>query len=129
MDDWVFIDTCIWIPYFTKPQSAQRTLVNRLTAAARAALIGPVVTETLQGYRRKEQADWAASRLTDFFCPEIQWNDWKEAANLSRQLAVGGHRLPLTDVVLAAIALRLDAFVYTTDPHFDLIPNLKRYIP
>jgi hypothetical protein len=35
----------------------------------------------------------------------------------------------LTDLVVAAVARRCNAWVYTTDPHFDLIPDLKRYRP
>jgi predicted nucleic acid-binding protein len=38
-----------------------------------------------------------------------------------------GHRLPLTDLTVAALALRTDSAVYTTDPHFDFIQGLKRF--
>jgi predicted nucleic acid-binding protein len=55
------------------------------------------------------------------------WNDWIEAARLGRRLAAVGHRLPLSDLVLAAVSLRLDAEIYSTDPHFDLISELRRF--
>ena len=42
---------------------------------------------------------------------------------------LGSYQLPLTDLLLAVVAKRCDAAVYTTDPHFDLIPDLKRYKP
>jgi predicted nucleic acid-binding protein len=32
-------------------------------------------------------------------------------------------------LVLAAVALHLDAYVYTSDPHFDGIEGLKRFWP
>jgi predicted nucleic acid-binding protein len=35
----------------------------------------------------------------------------------------------VTDLVLAAVALRLNAFVYTTDPHFDGVDGIKRFRP
>jgi predicted nucleic acid-binding protein len=35
--------------------------------------------------------------------------------------------LPLTDLILAVIAQRHACEVYTTDPHFDLIPDLRRF--
>ena len=51
----------------------------------------------------------------------------KEADRGLGLLAANGHRLPLTDLVIAAIALRHDLFVYTVDPHFDHFPDLKRF--
>jgi hypothetical protein len=48
---------------------------------------------------------------------------------LGREQAKLGLDLPITDLVLAVIALRLDAFVYTSDPHFDGIEGLKQFRP
>jgi predicted nucleic acid-binding protein len=60
---------------------------------------------------------------------EAGWDDWRAAADLGRDLAAKGHKLPLTDLMVATVARRCDAWVYTTDPHFDYIPDLKRYWP
>jgi predicted nucleic acid-binding protein len=129
MEDWVFIDTCIWASFFTKPGSPEKLAVDGLIDADRVALIGPIVAEVLIGFKRKEQADWIASRLRMAHYVELTWNDWRAVAELVRELAGNGHKLPLTDIAVAIVAKRLDAFVYSTDPHFDLIPNLKRYSP
>ncbi len=129
MDDWVFIDCCIWVPFFSKPGSAEKAAVNDLLDQDRAALIGLVLTELLVGFRRKDQADWVASRLTAAHYVTLEWDDWRAAAELGRELAANGHQLPLPDLVLAVAVRRCNAWVYTTDPHFDLIPNLKRYWP
>ena len=129
MDDWVFVDTCIWSSFFTKPSSPEKRAVDELIDADRVALVGPVVAEVLLGVRRTDQADWIASRLRQAHYVETDWNTWRAAAELGRDLAANGHKLPLTDLVVAVIAQRLDASVYSTDPHFDLIPDLKRYRP
>ena len=129
MDDWVFVDTCIWSSFFTKPSSPEKRAVDELLDADRIALVGPVVAEVLLGVRRTDQADWIASRLRQAHYVETDWNTWRGAADLGRDLAGKGHKLPLTDLVVAVIAKRLDASVYSTDPHFDLIPDLKRYWP
>jgi predicted nucleic acid-binding protein len=60
---------------------------------------------------------------------EPTWNDWRVAADLGRELASKGHRLPISDLVIGAIAKRLSEFLYSTDPHFDLIVDLKRFRP
>jgi len=123
----VLIDTGIWVPFFNRPQSAEKRAVDALLDDDRAALIGLIVAEILQGIRREAQADYVASLLRGVRCLETVWSDWPEAARLGRRLAAAGHRLPLSDLVLAAVSIRLNAEVYTSDPHFDLISELKRF--
>jgi len=127
--DLVLIDTCIWIPFFNRPQSDEKRAVDELLDEDRAALIGLVLAEILCGFRRDAQADWVASCLRGLRYLEPSWDDWRDAARLHRQLVAGGHSLPLTDLSLVALARRRGAAIYSTDPHFDLIPNLKRYRP
>jgi len=129
MDEWVFVDTCIWASFFGKPASPEKAAVDDLLDADRVALVGPVVAEVLLGFRRKDQADWVASRLRLAHYVEAGWNDWRAAADRDRDLAAKGQLLPLTDLLVAAVALRCQAAVYTTDPHFDLLDELKRYRP
>jgi len=127
VEDWVFVDTVIWAAFFTKPGSTEKKAVDELIDADRVALIGPVVAEVLRGFRRKDQADWVASRLRLAHYATTEWDDWRDAAELGRNLAAKGHDLPITDLILAAIALRLGASVYSSDPDFDLIEDLRRY--
>jgi len=101
--------------------------VEALLDDDRAVLIGPIVTEILQGIPRESQADHVASLLGGVRCLDMIWDDWIDAARLSRRLAATGHRLPLSDLILASVSLRLDAEVYSVDPHFDLVIELKRF--
>jgi hypothetical protein len=129
MEDWVFVDTCIWASFFSKPGSPEKTAVDGLLDSDRVALVGPVVTEVLLGFRRKDQADWVASRLRMAHCVEAGWYDWRAAADLGRDLSAKGRQLPVTDLVVAVVARRCQSWVYTTDPDFDIIPGLKRFRP
>ena len=126
-NDLVFIDTCIWVGFFNRRQSSERNTVDALLDDDRAAITGMILAEVLQGFRRDEQADWAASSLQGLHNIEPVWDDWRAAAKLGRQIAANGHRLPLTDLVIAALALRYDHAVLSTDPHFDLITDLRRF--
>jgi hypothetical protein len=54
----VLVDTCIWVPFFNRPQSPEKRVVDQLLDEDRVALVGPILTEVLQGFRRDEQADW-----------------------------------------------------------------------
>jgi predicted nucleic acid-binding protein len=127
--DLVVIDTCIWVPFFNRPHSGEKAAVDALLDEDRVAILGPILADILQGFRRQDRSDWVASTLRGLHYLEISWDDWRTAAGLGRQLAGQGHRLPLTDLTVAAVALRVGAAVYTSDPHFDLIPDLKRFSP
>ena len=123
----VLIDTCIWVPFFNQPGSNEKRLVDELLDDDRGMLTGPILAEVLLGFRRDEHADWVASVLRGLRWMEIGWEDWRSAARIGRELAGNGHTLPLSDLVIAAVALANDLVVFTSDPHFDLIPNLRRF--
>jgi hypothetical protein len=89
MEDWVFVDTCIWSSFFEKPSSPEKIAVDTLIDADRVALVGPVLSEVLLGFRRKDQADWVASRLRLAHYMEATWDHWRAAAELGRELAPG----------------------------------------
>src|SRR5437867_6341957 len=116
MDEWVFVDTCIWASFFGKPSSPEKAAVDDLLDADRVALVGPIVAEILVGFRRKDQADWVASRLRMAHYVEAGWDDWRAAADLGRDLSAQGHKVPLTDLLVAIVARRCRASTYTTDP-------------
>jgi predicted nucleic acid-binding protein len=125
--DLVLIDTGIWSAFFSKPASAEKHALDVLLDEDRVALTGPVLAEVLRGFRRTDQADWVASRLRLAHYLEPSWEDWRNAAALGRELAAKGHDVPLTDLVIAAVARRVHASVFSSDPHFDLISGLKRH--
>ena len=127
MTEMVLVDTCIWVPFFNRPHSQEKHAVDQLLDEDRVALVGPILAEILQGFRRDEQADWVASELRGVRYLDIAWDDWRAAARLGRKLVAKGHRLPLTDLTIAAVAMNRETAVYSSDPHFDLIPSLTRF--
>jgi predicted nucleic acid-binding protein len=129
MEEWVFVDTGIWASFFTKPASPEKAAVDDLLDSDRVALVGPILAEVLLGFRRKDQADWVGSRLRMAHYVEANWNDWRAASDLGRDLARKGNKLPLTDLLVGAVAMRCRSWVYSNDPHFDVIPDLKRFWP
>ena len=82
--DLVPIDTCIWVTYFNRPRSAEKAALDELLDDDRAALIGPILTEVLLGFRRDQQADWVASELRGLHFLNTNWDDWRKAARLPR---------------------------------------------
>src|SRR6266496_698662 len=98
MEDSVFVDTCIWASFFTKPASPEKKAADELLDSNRAALIRPIIAETLVGFRRDDQAECTASRLKLAHYIEPTVADWLAAAATNRRLAATGHKLPITDL-------------------------------
>ena len=92
--EWVLIDTGVWSAFFSKPGSREKQAVDGLLDEDRVALTGPVLAEVLRGFRRTDQADWVASRLRLAHYLEPSWEDWRNAADLGRELAAGGRISP-----------------------------------
>jgi predicted nucleic acid-binding protein len=125
----VIVDTCMWIEFFNRPYSPVKKAIERLLRRNQVVMLGPVAMEVLTGFRRREHADWIASLLVGIPLMPLEWDEWREAAELARVVAARGHRLPMTDLVIAAVAMKHDYDVYSTDPHFDSLPDLGRYSP
>lgn len=123
----VLIDTCMWATYFDRPQSAVTRAIDDLVDENRVVLIGPVLTEVLLGIKNPHRADYVASQLEGVQWEVVRWQDWKYAAQLGRQLAARGEKIPLTDLAISAIAIDRDFEVYSSDPHFDLFSAVKRF--
>jgi predicted nucleic acid-binding protein len=63
-------------------------------------------------------------------CPgvvEVSRDTWILASELSGNLRHQGIGIPLTDLILAALALENDSVLFTSDSHFERIPEVKRF--
>lgn len=125
----VLIDTCLWAQFFNRPQGREHEVISTLVKRNQARSVGPIVFEVLSGFKREQHADWVASVLVGIPRIDVGWNDWRSAAHWNRQLIARGYRLPLTDLFSATVALRHNLFIYSTDPHFKLFPNLRLFNP
>lgn len=125
----IIVDTCIWVPFFNRPQSVAKQYVDQLIDDDAVVMLGPILAEILQGFKREQQADWVASELRHLQFVNVEWDDWKQAAALGRKLVEQGHRLPLSDLIIGAIALRHQFKICTTDPHFQLIQGISVFAP
>jgi predicted nucleic acid-binding protein len=127
LTDLVLVDTCVWAAFFSKSGGNLKQEVTGLLKRDRVAIVGPIVTEVLLGFRRTHESDWVASVLDGTVVLPVEWQDWRTAATLGRQLSGGGHRLPLTDLVIAVVSLRTGNQLFTIDSDFDHVEGLQRY--
>jgi predicted nucleic acid-binding protein len=119
----ILVDSTVWIEWLRTRVEPHRILAPWIQTRA-AAICGVVRVEVLRGVICAEQK----ARLEDLFdlLDDIPTDAraWVEATNLAWQLDRRGLVIPLSDLVIATCARRVQATVVTTDRHFSHIPGL-----
>jgi hypothetical protein len=122
----VIVDTSAWIPFFNQPRSPEKREIDALIDADRLVLVGVVLAELIQGCRTPAEAHTVISKLSGLHFLD---GTWKRAGELSFSLRRKGVTLPLSDLVIAAVALEHRCGVYALDPHFEQVPGLTLHRP
>ena len=123
----VIVDTSVWIPFFNRPGSREKAALDLLIDADEVALVGVVLTELLQGCRSPEEREQLADALLALPYWEVTRASWLKAGDLSYGLLRKGLTLPISDLIIAALALKHQCHVYSLDVHFKRIPGLQLY--
>lgn len=125
----VIVDTSVWIPFFNQPDSEEKRALDFLIDTDEIALVGVVLAELLQGCRsQKEQREIKDTMLWLPYL-EMTRGTWIKTGEISSGLLRRGMAIPLSDLILAALALENRCKVYTLDSHFEKIPGLVLYAP
>ncbi len=127
MNPTVLIDTSIWVEYLRGKNQDLVESVKSLLRTRRATLCGIVLSELLAGVRTRKSRDTLKQTLDALEYSEVSRDTWILAGELSGNLKQQGISVPLTDLILAALALENDSELYTLDSHFNRIPELKRF--
>jgi predicted nucleic acid-binding protein len=124
----VLVDTSVWID-FLRNETAASGALEGLIRAGRVVTAGIVIFELVQGARSDKEKAMVSDLLFGLDYVEMSHDLWGFAGTLSRSLKGRGLNLPLSDVLLAAIALKHELSLFTLDSHFDGIPGVKRHAP
>lgn len=124
--DGVIVDTSVLID-FLKGEDRVFNPVTRLLEKKRIAITGIIIAELLQGIKNPKEEQIIAEMLTGIKIIEADTALWIKAGRLSASLRRKGISLPLTDVVIAALAIEHSLSVFTLDNHFGQIPGVKIY--
>ena len=122
----VLADTSAIIEFFRPGgQEQMRQEVSRLLDSGDLAVCGIVVAELLQGVREEERQP-LLDLLKEAQTWELKLEDHERAGELGNTLRRKGLKIPLSDLIIAALALRLKAPVLTLDvKDFGAVPGLK----
>jgi predicted nucleic acid-binding protein len=123
----VLIDTSIWIEAFRSRESSVVSELQDLLEKQRAVTVGQVIAEVLYGCRNSRERAKVQEAFGAVPALEIRYSDWIHAGDMGASLRTRGTTLPLSDLVIASVALREDAALFTLDKHFQAIPHLSLY--
>lgn len=116
----LLVDTSIWIEYF-RGRLPDAAAIEHGLGQGTVFVTGPIVAELLQGVRTKAEADKLRRCIDAIPYIECTLEDWLAAGGTAFTLRRKGITVPLTDLVIAAVARRIGAAVYSRDKHFALI--------
>jgi predicted nucleic acid-binding protein len=122
----VLIDTSAWVDFF-RGTSGAADQVARLIEKGQASICGVISYELVQGAKSEDEAVRLTGVLSALHYVEMTPELWVMAGNISAGLRRKGIILPVSDLLIGAIALGNGLDVLTVDDHFASIPGLKQY--
>ena len=117
-------DTCAWIDYFRPGGNALGQLVERAIASDSVYACGPVLYELVQGARSEKEQTSLTRALGALPYLEMTEALWIKAGQLSAVLRKTGKTIPLSDILIATLAIEHSLAVMTVDEHFHIIPGV-----
>ena len=123
----VIVDSNVWIHWLRTPNTDVGREFVRLLDSHQVSMAGVVLAEVLQGARREPEFDRLRTLLAALPYVETTKRTWVRAGELAMQLRSEGRLIPLTDLVIASLAMEGGHQVFTLDEHFQRVPGLKLY--
>jgi len=88
-------------------------------------MVGMVMAEILQGVKAPKEGTLVKQNLEKLPYLEITRDTWEAAGEISASLRVKGITIPLSDLIIAGVALSGDHEIFTIDPHFEKVDGLR----
>lgn len=127
MSTGIIADTCIWIDFFRKPDSELTLHLKGLIRERKVTMTGMVLAEILQGIKSQKESRLVKESLDKLPYVEMSRDAWEKAGEISASLRRKGITIPLSDLIVASLAISEDCEVFTVDSHFEHVKELKRY--
>ena len=125
----VIADSSVWVAFQRQPESEVGRHLDSLLARDEVIMVGPVLTEILQGARSEQEFAFLAQRLKSLAFLDADQDTWVIAGRLNFELKTKGGLLASADLVVSALAVQHDLTLYTTDSDFSRVAGLRLYEP
>jgi len=104
LKDKILADTSVWIEFFKKDSEIGDKL-SSLLAEGSVTICGIVIFELLQGIKSDKEKSIILNAISELPYIEMDSSLWQKSAMLAASLRRKGITLPLSDVIIASIAL------------------------
>lgn len=122
----ILADTSVWIEFF-KSESKIGDKLETLISKNSVYTCGIVVLELTQGVNSEKEKNKIMNMFSALEFIEMTKQLWMKAGELSAALRKKGKIIPLSDILIAVIAIQYNLEIFTIDKHFKEIPGIDFY--
>jgi predicted nucleic acid-binding protein len=123
----ILVDTSVWVRSLRPDGAQERHVLDQLLNSDEVATTDLVVAEVLQGCHSEQEYETLTAKLDGPHFFHAHQSIWLRAARLSFELARVGQTTPLSDLVIATVAMENDLELYTRDADFQRVNGLRLY--
>lgn len=120
----ILVDTDILVDFFNAPTPEAAAVFLYEDVAA----CGVVHAELLHGAKDEKDSAAIQDMLSGLGYVELAKDDWMQIGLLLARLRGCGLSVPMADAIIAYLALREDAAIWTRDRHFTLMASVMHDI-
>jgi len=123
----VLVDTSIWIEFLDRNNPSVRRDLETLLRQEEVATAGVVLAELRGGCRSTPQVRGLMQAMEPLVYLETDRDSWLRAGELVAECSARGFQVGIADCLLAALAMRESASIFTLDRDFERIPRLQLF--
>lgn len=121
----VLADTTVWIHFLRGSGVQFQNRMVPLIMADRLATTPVIIMEILRGAKSQKEYDKLSQDLAALRCFDISGKVWERACKLGYTLRQKGINAPLTDTLIAAVAIENNALLLHDDRHYEMITSIS----
>ena len=128
----VLVDTSVWIEFLDRNNPSVRGDLEKLLRQGEVVTAGMILAELRRGCRSTAQVRVLLQAMEPLMYLEADRDSWLRAGELVAECSARGFQIGIADCLLAALAMRESASVFTLDRDFERIPRLhifRRHSP
>jgi predicted nucleic acid-binding protein len=121
----ILVDSSVWIEADNRRGSREALELDALLERDEVATTDIVVAEVIQGAPTEAKFKQLLDMMSNLHYFHAGSENWHTAAELSFALRRQGLTTPLSDLVIATVALANDLELYSLDRHYSRVSGLK----
>ena len=121
----ILVDTSIWIEYFNNAGSKSGDRLENLLLQGNVCGAGIILAELLQGAKVEKEYNAILYNYTALPIVDETIDTWVMVGKISYNLRREGVTIPVTELLIASLAIEFGLTLFTHDQHFLKIPDIK----